>query len=101
MESMLRSLLGVLLLVSAVSAAQFTLEESVEKVKTLAGLNEETMERASECASRGVAYEMRHLKPAVREVGLVVSGLTARNGCAESAKAAGITMEDIWKAYGH
>lgn len=101
MESMLRSLLGVLLLVSAVSAAQFSLEESLEKVKTLAGLNEETMERASECASRAVAHEMRHLKPAVREVGLVVSGLAARNGCAESAKAAGITMEDIWKVYGH
>jgi nicotinamide mononucleotide (NMN) deamidase PncC len=101
MESMLRSLLAVLLLISAVSAAQFSLEQSLAKVKTLAGVNEETMERAGACAARAVRHEMAHMRPAARELGLVVSGLAARNGCAESAKAAGITMEDIWKAYGH
>jgi hypothetical protein len=87
----------VLLSVSAVSAAQFTLEESLEKVKTLAGMNEETMERASECASRAMAGGVRHLRPAVRELGSVVSCVAARNGCGAAAK----TMEGIWKAYGH
>ncbi|WP_058186223.1 hypothetical protein [Terracidiphilus gabretensis] len=101
MESMMRSLLAVLLLISAVSAAQFTLEESFEKVKTLAGMNEETMERASECASRAVAREMRHLRPAVRELGLAVSCVAARSGWAESANGVTKTMEGIWKAYGH
>ncbi|MGA2251393.1 hypothetical protein [Terracidiphilus sp.] len=97
METMLRSLLAVLLMVSAVSAAQFTLEESLEKVKTLAGMHEKTLERADECASRAVAHGVRHLKPAARELGLVVSCVAARNGCAETAK----TMEGIWKAYGY
>jgi hypothetical protein len=101
MEMMLRNLLAVLLLVSAVSAAQFTIEESLEKVKTLAGMNEETMERAAECASRAVAHDMRHLRAAVRELGLVVSYTAARNGCGESAKAAAKTLEGIWKVYGH
>ena len=97
METMIRSLLAVLLLISAVSAAQFTLEESVEKVKTLAGVNEKTMERAAECTSRALAREMRHLKPAVRELGSVVSCVAARSGYAGITK----TMEGIWKAYGH
>jgi hypothetical protein len=97
MESMIRSLLAVLLLISAVSAAQFTIEESFEKVKTLAGMNEETMERAAECTSRAVVHGMRHLRPAVRELGSVVSCVAARNGCGAAAK----TMEGIWKAYGH
>src|ERR1700742_1381553 len=97
METMIRSLLAVLLLISAVSAAQFTLEESLEKVKTLAGVNEETMERAAECASRAVTHEIRHWKPAVQELGSAVSCVAARRGYAGITK----TMEGIWKAYGH
>ena len=101
METMIRSLLAVLLLISAVSAAQFTLEESVEKVKTLARVNEKTMERAGECASRAMARGVRHLKPAVRELGSAVSCVAARSGWAESANGVTKTMEGIWKAYGH
>jgi hypothetical protein len=97
MESMIRSLLAVLLLVSAVSAAQFTLEESLDKLKTLAGMNEGTTERASECASRAVAHEMRHLRPAVRELASAASCVAARSGYDEAVK----TMEGVWKAYGH
>ncbi len=101
METMLRSLLAVLLLVSAVSAAQFTIEESLERLKTLAGMHEETMEQAAECASRAVAREMRHLRPVVRELGSVASCVAARSSWAESANGMEKTMEGIWEAYGH
>jgi hypothetical protein len=101
METMLRSLLAVLLSVSAVSAAQFTLEKSLEKVKTLAGMHEETMDQTAECVSHAMALGVRHLRPAVRELSLAMSCSAVRSGCGESVKAAAKTMEGIWKAYGH
>jgi hypothetical protein len=101
MEMVFRNLLAGLLLVSAVSAAQFTLEETMERVKTLAGMNEETLERASECAAHALRHEMAHLRPMVRELGSVASCVAARTNCIVSAKAAAKTMEGIWKAYGY
>jgi hypothetical protein len=101
METVLRNFLAVLLLVSAVSAAQFTLEETMERVKTLSGMNEETVEKAAGCAARVVRHELAHLRPVARELGSVVSCMAARTDCFESVKTAAKTMEGIWIAYGH
>ena len=93
METMLRSSLAVLLLISAVSAAQFTLE----KLGMLACAEEGTMERAELCATRALRHEMAHMKSMARGLGLVVNSVEAQSSYAEAAK----TMEGIWKAYGH
>ncbi len=105
MEMMVRSLLAGLLLVSAVSAAQYSVDRAVARVTAMVGANEETVERAEECAARAANHAMARLRPMVRnmasELGAAVECMAARGGLCDSANGWVKSMEGVWKAYGH
>jgi len=97
MESIFRVVLGVLLMVSAVSAAQFSIQESLERFSTLTGMCDGTAEETAEFVSHAIVRPVMDLARVHWKPGAVVSYMRLRSGYVAIAE----TREDFRKAYGH
>jgi hypothetical protein len=84
MRSVMRILVMVLLSASAMSAAQFSIQELVGDIGRLAGRHGCGTEESRELALRAAAHRIANLvEPAARELGSVVSCVRRELGAAK------------------